>query len=93
MRPLFIDCAYERFGDELDNPSTIDREGNTLGAVFSITEFDYQPCCDDCFEEIDCSIIWPNYCKECGQGCDSGYEFCSQACMIDYQTWLAYMYG
>lgn len=82
---------YGRVHFDLDNPNIVDSKGNSIRPIFLGDEFDYQPCCDDCFEKIDCSIIWPNYCGECGQGSDN--EFCSQACLIDYQTWLAYTHS
>ena len=46
-------CAYARFGDELDNPDTEDREGNPIGVVAPWDEIPASGIyCDDCLGEI-----------------------------------------
>lgn len=47
------DCAYERFGENLEN--AIDNEGNEVTPIFSWNELhiDGPDSCDDCFEIFD----------------------------------------
>jgi hypothetical protein len=48
------DCAYERFGNDLHKPTTVDREGNKLHPVFLHEEWQIEgDCCSDCKERWD----------------------------------------
>lgn len=44
-------CARGRFGDSLDNPETVDREGNPIHPIFSYDDVALE-CCDDCREGL-----------------------------------------
>ena len=47
------DCAADRFGDSLDNPDTVDNEGNSLGVAAPWDEMpESGEYCNDCGEEI-----------------------------------------
>ena len=46
------DCCY----DYADHPTT-DEDGNPVHPVFACDEWDYQPHCDGCGDEIDVIIL------------------------------------